>query len=128
MSNTAPRPAARSLTSAQRAKLRVRLEHELGEVLVLESQLRGQAADALESRRGSGTDESEDPEGSSLAFEGAQVNSMLKQTATHASEIAAAIERIDAGTYGICRECHQPIAFGRLEARPSAAYCIDCAS
>ena len=128
MTNPAPRPAARSLTSAQRTKLRVRLEHELGEVLVLESQLRAQAQDALESRRGAGHDEAEDPEGSSLAFEGAQVTSMLKQTATHASEITAAIERIDAGTYGTCRRCEQPIAFGRLEARPSAALCITCAS
>ena len=126
--SSSPRPAARPITSSQRAKLRVRLEHELGELLVLESQLRTQAAVALESRRDSGTDESEDPEGSNMAFEGAQVTAMLEQTTRHAREIASAMERIDAGTYGDCANCSQSIGLGRLEARPSSALCISCAS
>lgn len=127
-SSPASRPTARPITSAQRAKLRVRLEHELGELLVLESQLRSQAAVALESRRDSGTDEAEDPEGSSMAFEGAQATAMLEQTTHHAKEIARAIERHDSGTYGDCANCGRPIGFGRLEARPSSALCISCAS
>ena len=106
----------------------MRLEHELGEILVLESQLRAQAAVALESRRDSGTDESEDPEGSNMAFEGAQVNAMLEQTTRHSREISHAIERLDAGNYGDCADCQQPIGLGRLEARPSSALCISCAS
>jgi RNA polymerase-binding protein DksA len=42
------------------------------------------------------------------------------------AEIDAALARIDAGTYGACTNCHQPIAAERLEALPWAAHCIDC--
>lgn len=41
-------------------------------------------------------------------------------------EIDAALARIDAGTYGACVDCGQPIAESRLAAVPSAARCIDC--
>ncbi len=40
--------------------------------------------------------------------------------------VDAALARIDAGTYGICVTCGQPIAAARLEALPAAAHCIDC--
>ena len=40
--------------------------------------------------------------------------------------IDAALTRIDAGTYGICRTCGNGIDEGRLEARPWADQCIDC--
>ena len=41
--------------------------------------------------------------------------------------IDAALERIDDGTYGTCTNCGRPIALGRLEARPYAERCADCA-
>jgi DnaK suppressor protein len=40
--------------------------------------------------------------------------------------IDGALERIDAGTFGICTTCGAPIAPERLEALPWAALCIDC--
>jgi RNA polymerase-binding protein DksA len=40
--------------------------------------------------------------------------------------IDAAIERLDAGTYGICVECGRQIDPERLEARPWADRCIEC--
>ena len=42
------------------------------------------------------------------------------------AEIDAALKRIDAGTYGTCTNCGEPIAEERLEARPWATLCIDC--
>jgi RNA polymerase-binding protein DksA len=39
-----------------------------------------------------------------------------------------ALERIKAGTYGICMECDQPISKVRLEAVPTATLCISCKS
>jgi DnaK suppressor protein len=42
--------------------------------------------------------------------------------------VTEAIARVDAGTYGRCTSCDQPIARARLEARPEAATCIACAS
>lgn len=37
-----------------------------------------------------------------------------------------ALQRIQAGTYGVCRSCNGPIARARLEAVPTATQCIDC--
>lgn len=37
-----------------------------------------------------------------------------------------ALQRVEAGTYGICRTCKGPIARARLEAVPTATQCIDC--
>ncbi|HZG88240.1 TraR/DksA C4-type zinc finger protein [Paenibacillus sp.] len=39
-------------------------------------------------------------------------------------KIEAALERMDNGTYGRCLECGEPIPLERLEALPSAEYCI----
>jgi RNA polymerase-binding protein DksA len=40
--------------------------------------------------------------------------------------VDAALERIEAGTYGDCLRCGRPVAPERLEALPWAAHCIDC--
>ncbi len=37
-----------------------------------------------------------------------------------------AIQRIDAGTYGICDDCGEEISEKRLIARPVTTLCIDC--
>lgn len=39
------------------------------------------------------------------------------------AEVKAALERITAGTYGICEECGEKIGDDRLEANPAAAVC-----
>ncbi len=39
----------------------------------------------------------------------------------------AALERLADGSYGICENCGNPIAAARLEARPEATLCINCA-
>jgi len=36
--------------------------------------------------------------------------------------------RLDAGTFGICASCGEPIGAERLLARPAATLCIRCAS
>ncbi|HWH05467.1 MAG TPA: TraR/DksA C4-type zinc finger protein [Gaiellaceae bacterium] len=40
-------------------------------------------------------------------------------------EVEDALERIEAGTYGTCTKCGNPIAEERLEALPWASLCID---
>lgn len=42
------------------------------------------------------------------------------------SEIDAALERIESGTYGICIDCNQLMSNERLEAMPEATLCINC--
>jgi DnaK suppressor protein len=41
-------------------------------------------------------------------------------------EIGGALHRIDAGTYGVCMECEEPISPKRLDALPWAKYCVPC--
>ncbi len=41
--------------------------------------------------------------------------------------IAAAIKRIDDGTFGLCQTCEEPIHQKRLEFDPTARLCIECA-
>ena len=43
------------------------------------------------------------------------------------ADIEAALQRIEDGTYGICTNCGKQIPLDRLEARPWATTCIDCA-
>jgi DnaK suppressor protein len=45
----------------------------------------------------------------------------------HIIEIDAALERVTAGDYGDCYECGEAINPKRLEADPSASFCIGCA-
>lgn len=40
--------------------------------------------------------------------------------------IEIALEKIENGVYGICEMCNEPIALGRLKAKPHAKYCIVC--
>ena len=41
-------------------------------------------------------------------------------------EVNAAIQRLDAGTYGICVRCGRAISRRRLEVLPYASLCIEC--
>src|SRR4029450_6566199 len=51
----------------------------------------------------------------------------LKQTdAKILQAIEEALWRIDKGTYGICRDCGEPIAEARLNAIPWTRVCISC--
>ncbi|BDG05932.1 TraR/DksA family transcriptional regulator [Anaeromyxobacter oryzae] len=43
------------------------------------------------------------------------------------SQIDAAIARVDAGEYGVCRDCEQEIDPRRLAALPYALLCTECA-
>jgi len=42
-------------------------------------------------------------------------------------QVYEALHRIDAGTYGRCAECKEPIAKPRLQALPYTPHCIQCA-
>uniref|UniRef100_A0AAU2K4I1 TraR/DksA family transcriptional regulator n=1 Tax=Streptomyces sp. NBC_00049 TaxID=2903617 RepID=A0AAU2K4I1_9ACTN len=37
-----------------------------------------------------------------------------------------ALERLEAGTYGLCENCGQPIGKARMQAFPRATLCVDC--
>ncbi|MBD3840395.1 MAG: RNA polymerase-binding protein DksA [Campylobacterales bacterium] len=51
---------------------------------------------------------------------------IVNQQKNELKEIEAALKRIEVGTYGICEMCDEPIAIGRLKAKPFAKFCTDC--
>ncbi len=61
-------------------------------------------------------------------FEREKDLSVLNTLQASMEDIDKALAKLDAGTYGRCDNCGRPIGEKRLEARPSAIYCIDCQS
>lgn len=53
------------------------------------------------------------------------LGSKLKETLT---EVEDALAKMEEGTYGVCEDCGTQINPARLEAKPAARYCIECAS
>jgi RNA polymerase-binding transcription factor DksA len=58
----------------------------------------------------------------SLATDDAVINQDLED----ARDIKAARERLSAGTYGVCIDCGEAVAYERLLAYPTAKRCIHC--
>jgi len=90
--------------------------------------LSAELADIVASTDLVATDDEHDPEGATIAFERARIDALLDAARDHLAAIGHAEARLAAGEYGVCERCGQPISEARLEARPTAATCIDCAN
>ena len=82
----------------------------------------------MEASRLVATDDEHDPEGSTIAFERSQTTTFLDDARKHLADLDGALNRLEADDYGRCEHCGNPIAVGRLLARPTARTCINCAS
>ena len=107
-----------------RALLRTERDRAVAQIASLTSDLSG----IIDATAGANTDDEHDPEGSTIAFERAQVLALIGQARDRLQQVDRALARLDAGTYGTCQRCSQPIAPARLAARPAAAYCVQCAT
>ncbi|MDP2789982.1 MAG: TraR/DksA C4-type zinc finger protein [bacterium] len=52
--------------------------------------------------------------------------SLGKNMEKNLDDVKAAMQQVDAGTYGICSNCGKPIEEARLKLVPSATLCIAC--
>lgn len=73
------------------------------------------------------SDDEHDPEGATIAFERQHLAALVSQAEGRLEAIDAALARLEAGTYGVCSRCGQPIPAARLAARPTATTCTACA-
>ncbi|QHK19300.1 molecular chaperone DnaK [Pseudarthrobacter psychrotolerans] len=105
-------------------RFRVLLEEERARKLALLPALRADISSANAARQDSNVDDEHDPEGATIAFELSQASALMQQSSAGLEQVDAALARIAAGTYGVCAVCGDPIAEGRLEARPSTPFCI----
>jgi RNA polymerase-binding transcription factor DksA len=80
----------------------------------------------FEAARTSNSDDEHDPEGQTIAYERAQLTAVLDSTRRHVSELRDAVKRLDAGDYGVCEVCGNPIPPERMAARPTARRCVNC--
>jgi RNA polymerase-binding protein DksA len=104
------------------------LEVERKETLARLAGLTGDYDAVVAASRDSTADDEHDPEGATIAFERSQIGAFVEQVRQHLAEIDAAVERIESGRYGTCERCGAVISEARLEARPVARTCIDCAA
>ena len=78
--------------------------------------------------RNSGTDDDEhDPDGPTLTMEWSRMSGVHSELVAKSAAIDRALSRIHEGTYGLCVRRGELISRERLEARPAAELCIDCA-
>jgi RNA polymerase-binding protein DksA len=91
-------------------------------------ELRRELDQLIQASVGDNADDEHDPEGATIAFERAQLASVLEASEQRLTEIDRTIASLAAGTYGRCEVCGRPIGAERLAARPSATTCVDCAS
>jgi DnaK suppressor protein len=108
---------------SREALVRARVDAE-EQVAALAAQLR----EIMDASRFTNADDEHDPEGSTIAFERAQVAALLDAARQRASDVEDALHRFDEGRYGACEVCGQPIAAERLAVRPSARTCVACAA
>lgn len=73
------------------------------------------------------TDDEHDPEGSTIAYERAQVSALLAGAQSNREDLDCALARLSAGNYSVCERCHSQISAERLAALPAGRTCIDCA-
>ncbi len=102
------------------ARLR-EIDAQLARLDADEASLRSDRADAT-------ADDEHDPEGSTLSGEWQRVDALRRARLDERAEVERALARVDAGTYGACVGCGRPIPPARLEARPMATMCVECAA
>ncbi len=65
---------------------------------------------------------------SQVTAERGEAEALAGQLKETLEEVANAIGRLDAGTYGTCESCGVAVSPARLEAMPSARFCIEHAN
>jgi RNA polymerase-binding transcription factor DksA len=98
--------------------LKLELEERLRD---LQSRLAKLKNDAAQPHSGDSAEQAQERENDEV------VDALGNETATSIARVTAALARIEAGTYGICGSCGEPIDRARLQAMPEALRCVSCA-
>jgi len=117
-----------ALSLSERAAMQDLLTADRESTMVQIAALRRDWDDIVESSTLVANDDEHDPEGATLAFERAHLEALLDRARSRLEDLDQMAERLREGTYGVCEGCGQPIAFERLQARPVARTCIECAA
>jgi DnaK suppressor protein len=116
MGDSAMDDERRALLAAEHERAAARLAH-----------LRRDRDEIIETVQLDAPDDEHDPDGSTLAWEREQLAALIEAEEARLAAVDAALQRLDDGGYGVCESCHDPILAARLEVRPFATHCVDCA-
>jgi DnaK suppressor protein len=108
-------------SEAALADLRAALDEE-------RAQLRHQLADLGFGDDGGLAYDQNFADSSQVTAERGEVEALANSLKESLAEVEHALAKFEAGSYGLCENCGQPIAPARLEAKPAARLCINCAS
>jgi DnaK suppressor protein len=116
--------AVEALTEEQLEELRGALGAE-GDALEEEMAAHGKESGGSWTGSSESEGEEADPTDAADNIEELAINvPLVGELQSRKKEIAAALARIEKGTYGICEVCGEPIPFDRLEANPAARTCV----
>ena len=131
--SAAPRPDAAGLpvrsgeepwTVAELEQVRAELEAEAEDLRAeIAKTVRDIAGGLSGSLRDAGDDEAD---AGTKAFEREHELALTQNAQDLLDQGGRALGRIDAGTYGVCESCRQPIGKARLQAFPRATLCLAC--
>jgi DnaK suppressor protein len=118
------RPGEEPWTSAELAEVRQTLEEEAAGLRADIAKAEAQIADRLDSGlRDAGDDEADV---GVKTFERDHEYAMTSTARDLLEQNEKALARIDAGSYGVCGSCGEPIGKARLMAFPRAVLCVTC--
>ena len=101
-----------------------RLKKEKAELLEKIEQLRALGQPSAERKEGSPFGKRE--EGADEASELEKRLALEQRLGESLNEVEHALEKYEAGTYGLCDSCGREIEQARLEAIPQASLCLSC--
>lgn len=105
------------------------LAEERARLLAQATELRAEADQlAAEREPGDVQFDEESGEGGTTNIDRERDLALSMQAHQEVEEIDLAVAKLEAGTYGICEHCGQPIPKARLKAIPHARLCIACKS
>jgi DnaK suppressor protein len=118
------RPGERRWTEAELAKVRADLAEEAEglreDIKRVESDIASRLGDAV----GDAGDDQADV--GAKAYEREHELALTHNSRELLAQTERALESIDAGTYGTCESCGEPIGKARLQAFPRAVLCVAC--
>ncbi|WP_217423946.1 TraR/DksA C4-type zinc finger protein [Agromyces sp. Marseille-P2726] len=118
---------ATTMTPAQLTRFEARLRAERTDAEERLAEFDDAMSEVRTARSDATADDEHDPEGPTMTQEWSQRTAVLADVRAELTEIEHALARIADGTYGICARCGKRITVARLDARPTATLCIDCA-
>ena len=115
------------LTDAQLRHFEALLRRDRADAAADLDRLPGSLGEVREARSDASADDEHDPDGPTLSAEWSTLSGVHSELVERLAGIDRALQRIADGTYGVCLRRGEPIGRARLEARPAATLCIDCA-